>query len=148
MVINMNQDDTIQLLKECSEGIKMALGSIEHVLSAVENKELKSLLIDYERAHREIEDKLEQQLSKHDEEGQEPSKVQKLFANLTTGVKLAMDNSTNEIAKLLMDGCNMGIQSVSAYINQYADASKESQEVADKLVRTEQRFMDDLRKFL
>lgn len=145
---SMNKEDSIQLLKECSTGTKMALGSIDHVLAATENNELKSLLEDYKKAHSEINGKLDQMLTKYDEEAKEPSTVSKLFANFTAGMKLALDNSEHEIARLMMDGCNMGIQSVSEYINEYKEASQDCQDIADKLVKTEQRFMDDLRKFL
>lgn len=147
-LVNMNKEDSIKLLKECSTGTKTAIGSIEHVLTATHNNELKSLLEDYGKAHKEIEGKLDQMLLKHDEEAKEPSSVTKIFANLSTGMKLALDNSEHEIAKLMMDGCNMGIQSVSEYINEYKEASQDCQDIADKLVKTEQRFMDDLRKFL
>lgn len=144
----MNQDDTINLLKECDEGAAMAMGSIEHIMSSVDNKELNSMLEDYKKAHQEIENKLDQLLSKLDEEGKQPGKMSKLFANLSTDMKLAVDNSLSEVAKILMDGCNMGIQSVSKYMNQYKEASGESQELAEKLVQVELRFMNDLRKYL
>lgn len=141
-------NDTIELLKECSEGVKMATGSIEHIMDSVDSKEMQSLLGDYQRSHREIETKADNMLAQLNEEAKEPSKTSKLFANLTTGMKLALDNSSHEAAKLLMDGCNMGIQSMSEYCNRYTEASKESQELAEKLILTEQRFMNDLRRFL
>ena len=48
----------------------------------------------------------------------------------------------------MMDGCNMGIQSVSEYLNQYPQASQESKSLAKKLVETEEMFMKELKKFL
>ena len=44
----------------------------------------------------------------------------------------------------MIDGCNMGIKSVSEYINKYKTASAESMDLAKKLVKTEQEFMNDL----
>lgn len=141
-------EDTLNLLKECSQGAKMALGSIEHVMEATNNKEMYNLLEDYKKAHEEIDTKLEQLLAKYDEKSKEPNKISQLFANITTNIKMSIRNSEHETAKLLIDGCNMGIQSISEYINKYGNASKESIETAEKLVALEQQFMDDFRKFL
>ena len=59
-----------------------------------------------------------------------------------------MKNSDNQIAKVLMDGCNMGIQSIGEYMNEYTGASEEAKKIAKKLVKLEENFMSDLKKFL
>jgi len=48
----------------------------------------------------------------------------------------------------MIDGCNMGIKSVSEYINKYKTASKESVDLAKKLVKAEQEFMNELLGYL
>jgi hypothetical protein len=63
-------------------------------------------------------------------------------------MKLAMNNDTHEIADIMIDGCNMGIKLVSEYINKYKTASKESVDLAKKLVKTEQEFMNELLGYL
>ena len=42
----------------------------------------------------------------------------------------------------------MGIKSVSEYINKYKIASNESMDLAKRLVKIEQEFMNELLKFL
>ena len=70
------------------------------------------------------------------------------FSWLSTETKLIMKNSDNQITKVLMDGCNMGIQSISEEMNKYPEASKEAKKLADKLVRLEEEFMQELKSFL
>lgn len=48
----------------------------------------------------------------------------------------------------MLDGCHMGIKSVSRYLNQYKAASDESINLAKKLVQLEQEFMNALLEFL
>ena len=48
----------------------------------------------------------------------------------------------------MMDGCNMGIQSVGKFLNQYDQATKESRRLAEKLLQDEEDFMGKLREFL
>ena len=59
-----------------------------------------------------------------------------------------MKNSDSQIAKVLMDGCNMGIQSLSEYRNEYTGASEEAKKIAEKLISLEEDFMSGLKKFL
>ena len=51
-------------------------------------------------------------------------------------------------AKILMDGCNMGIQSICGFRNQYAGASRESMDLADRLIRTEEALRDEMKAYL
>ena len=57
-------------------------------------------------------------------------------------------DDNNQIAKIMMNGCNMGIQSISEDINKYSNASSESVSLAKKLVKAEENFMRDLERFL
>jgi hypothetical protein len=59
-----------------------------------------------------------------------------------------MNDNTHKIAEIMIDGCHMGIKSLSEYINKYKAASQESLELAKKLVKIEQEFMNELLAFL
>ena len=39
-----------------------------------------------------------------------------------------------KIADIMMDGCNMGIKSVSRYMNEYSGASKETMDIANNVI--------------
>ena len=65
-----------------------------------------------------------------------------------TDIKLLVNKDDSQVAKLAMDGCNMGIQSLSEFINKYEDASSESIAIAKKIVKAEEQFMQELKEFL
>lgn len=141
-------EDTIKLLKECDAGCKMATDSIAQVEKYVEKEALKKLLDQYQKKHEKLKEEITEQLQKFQKEEQEPDKLASAFAWITTEMKLLMKDNSHQIAKIMMDGCNMGIQSVSEYLNQYPQASQESKSLAKKLVETEEMFMKELKKFL
>ena len=141
-------EDTIKLLKECDAGCKMATDSIAQVEKYVEKEALKKLLDQYQKKHEKLKEEITEQLQKFQKEEQEPDKLASAFAWITTEMKLLMKDNSHQIAKIMMDGCNMGIQSVSEYLNQYPQASQESKSLAKKLVKTEEMFMKELKKFL
>ncbi len=141
-------EDTIKLLKECDAGCKMAMDSIAQVEKYAEKEALKKLLDQYQKKHEKLKEEITEQLQKFQKEEQEPDKLASAFAWITTEMKLLMKDNSHQIAKIMMDGCNMGIQSVSEYLNQYPQASQESKSLAKKLVETEEMFMKELKKFL
>ena len=73
-----------------------------------------------------------------------------VFSWLSAEVKMAMndDTDTHEAAKLLMDGCNMGIQSISEYVNDNPGASSTSKELASQLIASEEELMRELKVYL
>ena len=74
--------------------------------------------------------------------------LQLLGSWIQTEMKLMINNDTHRIADLLINGCNMGIKSLSEYINKYKDASNESMKLARNLVKLEQEFMNELLAYL
>lgn len=141
-------EDTINLLKECNAGCKSATNSMEQVMEFVEDTELKKLIEKYNAPHIQIGESCTKLLNEVNEEEKDPTPMAKTFSWLSTEIKLTINNDTCKIAKILMDGCNMGIQSLSEYKNKYANASKESLDLTERLIKIEQDFMDELRAFL
>ena len=59
-----------------------------------------------------------------------------------------MEEQTITLLKECNSGCNMGIQSVSECMNKCRAASHGSIYVAKKLVKCEEKLMEDVKKFL
>lgn len=71
-----------------------------------------------------------------------------LFSRLSTQAKLLMKDDSSQIAKLVMDGCSMGIQTLGSSVNQYKNASAQSSSLAKDMIHTEESLMKDMQKFL
>ena len=59
-----------------------------------------------------------------------------------------MNDSDKTIADLITDGCNMGVKSLSRYLNQYKAASEKVKDIAKRLIHLEERLVVDLRAYL
>lgn len=141
-------EDTINLLKECNAGCKSGTNSMEQVKPYIENEKLKSIIDKYNDKHIKIGEECHKMLNEFHEEEKDPQVSAKTFSWISTKIKLMKNDDTHEIADIMIDGCNMGIKSVSEYINKYKNASKDSMDLAKKLVKTEQEFMNELLRFL
>lgn len=140
--------DDIELLKECDSGVKMGIDGIKGVIDKAFNDGLRNTLENYEEEHVKILDTIRKKLEKSGMDVKEPHPIAKINLKITTDIKMAVNDSDEKIANIMMDGCNMGIKSVSMYMNQYAGASKETMDIANSIVTLEQNFMNDLRQYL
>lgn len=111
-------------------------------------KILNQIINKYNDKHIKIGDECHQMLNAYHEEEKDPGIIGKTSAWISTEIKLEMNNDTDRIADLMIDGCNMGIKSVSKYINKYKNASNESMDLAKDLVKMEQEFMNELLGYL
>lgn len=141
-------EQTRSLLKECSAGCKMAINSLDQVREYIREEELKKLTDQFDKKHKELEEEAAKLLEAAGEEEKEPGKMAEAFSRITTEMKLMLKDDSGQIAKLLMDGCNMGIQSIGKYSNEYTGASKESKAIAARLIKTEEDYMAKLKQFL
>lgn len=139
---------TVELLKECNSGCKMALNSIHQVMEYAEDEKLLDLLRAYNEKHEVIEDDISKQLAQLGKAEEEPGLMAAAMSWISTEMKMLMREDSTQIAKIIMDGCNMGIQSVSEYVNKNKLASDDSIRLAKNLIKTEEDLMEEMKKFL
>ena len=144
----MANTDTIKLLKECDAGTKMAVASIDEILEAVTNEDLRTLLSDNKKQHELLGDELHTLLTNSGSETQEPDVMAKSMSWVKTNMKLAMDKSDATVADLITDGCNMGVKSLYRYLNEYSAADKLSQGLCVQIASIEEKLAKDLRCYL
>ncbi|MBQ9914884.1 MAG: hypothetical protein IJO50_01940 [Clostridia bacterium] len=144
----MIEQDTIKLLRECDAGIKMGVTSIDDVIGYVHSGEMKEALVRSKENHERIRDKLQKQLQSYEDEGKDPNPVAKGMSWMKTNMKLMMDESDHTVADLMTDGCNMGVKSLSRYLNQYKAADENSKNITKSLILLEEQLAIDLRPYL
>ena len=144
----MIEQDTIKLLRECDAGIKMGVASIDDVLDHVRSRELKNILTECKRRHETLKSELQQRLDSFGDEGKNPNPIAKGMSWMKTNVKLGVDQSDAVIADLMTDGCDMGVKSLSKYLNQYKAADETSKDIAKRLIALEATLAEDLRGYL
>ena len=147
-MIIIPKKDTIKLLRECDAGIKMGLSSIEDVSDNVCSQSMKKILSDCKAEHEKLKTDIQAVLNAHHDEGKDPNVMAKGMSWVKTNVMLAMDDSDATIADLMTDGCNMGVKSLSRYLNQYRAADGEAKGIAQRLISVEEKLAVDMRPYL
>lgn len=144
----MIEQDTVKLLRECDAGVKMGISSIEEVENHVQADKLKKRLCDCKDEHRKLEKEIQSQLHNFHDDGKAPNPMAKSMSWVKTNMKLAMDESDETIADLMTDGCNMGVKSLSKYLNEYKAADERSKDITKRLIHLEAQLAEDMRTYL
>lgn len=140
--------DTVKLLRECDAGIKMGISAIDDVIDDVKNGQFRQLLHDSKNQHEKLKQEIVVLLDEHHDDGKDPNPMAKGMSKIKTNMKMAMETTDNTAADLMIDGCNMGVKSLSRYLNQYKSADRKSRDITGRLVEIEDRLSIDLRQFL
>ncbi len=144
----MIESDTIKLLRECDAGIKMGISSIDEVIDHVKADGLYESLKNCKDEHEKLERETSKLLSSYCDEGKNPNPIAKGMSWIKTNMMLAMKEPDKAISDLMTDGCNMGVKSLSRYLNKYAAADERSKDITKKLIALEEDLAKDIRGYL
>lgn len=144
----MIEQDTVKLLRECDAGIKMGVASLDDVLGTVRGEKLKKLLQDSKHDHQTLGSEILAALDRFHDNGKNPNPIAKGMSKMKTSMKLTLEDSDATVANLMAEGCDMGVRSLSRYLNQYKAADEDSKDIAKRLIHLESQLSTDLRGFL
>lgn len=144
----MPNDDTIKLLRECSAGAEMAIASINDVTAYAKNPSLQSLLSENLTKHQTLRDEIAKKLDTYHDDEKSPHPIAKAMSWTKIHVSLLVNSSDEEVAKLMKDGCNMGVKSLKQYLEQYPAASSDAKNYTERLITLEREFYDELDRFI
>ena len=148
MSSNIITESSVNLLKECDAGVKMAIKSIDDILDHVADDRLKDILEHSRKRHIEIKNEIEEMLKEYGADEKEPNMMATAMSTMKTSVKFTMEETDATAADLLTDGCNMGIKSLVRYLNKHQDAEDEIKFITGKLIKTEDELLEAIRPFL
>ena len=144
----MIEQDTIKLLRECDAGIQMGVDSIDDVINRVDSEAMRQFLSQCKKEHQELDAEVQALLEQYRDDGKDPNPIAKGMSWMKTTMKMAMDDSDATIADLMVDGCDMGVKSLSRYLNQYEAADEVSKDICKRLIKLEEKLGQQMRAYL
>ena len=145
----MTNDDTLALLKECDAGVKMATASLDDVREHVEIPELRAILNTSRQQHELIGREVQDVLEKNGGHDRDPHPIARKMAKMKTNATMKKnDNTDKAAAKIVVEGCRMGAQSLRGYLDEYKGADVPSRALCRTLVAVEEQLANDASAYL
>jgi hypothetical protein len=140
--------DTMNLLTECQAGIRMGEAAIKQVLPHAKDKELRHALEVAKNTHATLGDEIHKMMLDGGKSPKDAHPVARAMSSMKICATMMMKESDKSIADLMTDGCDMGIKSLSGYLNQYKNATDEAKNMAKRLIASEEFLEGKLRSYL
>ena len=141
-------EQTRKLYEECSIGCQMAVESMQQIKEFTRDTELSELIEKYIDRHSRLGGDAKDHLIDSGNEVKEPGIMASAFSWFSTEIKLNLNDDNSKIAKLLIDGCNMGIKTLGERANTLNQADKNANALARKIIKAEEEMVKELESFL
>lgn len=143
-----SEKDTVSLLQECGSGVRMGTESIRQIEDRIQNDAMRTQLTACREKHERLGRRTDALLRKFDCPPKEPDPMARGMAWLKTNVKMMADFSDSTAADVLTDGCNMGVKSLTKYLNEYSAAAPEARAITKELIALEEQTVRELQPYL
>ena len=144
----MENEDTIRLLRECSAGVKMGVSTIDEMLPYIKNPKFKDVLYSCKTTHEKLYFEINEYLHKYDVDKKDPPIIASSMAKMKAKIEVAMHNSDKTIASIITDGCNMGVKSLTKYLNEYETANENIKSLVKRLINSEEKLIESIKDYL
>ncbi len=136
----------MDIFKEIAQNASMGIKAINSIRSYVEDEELMHRVLCHREDLKIIKSEADENIE--EPEDKKPSKIQE--AMLKTGVFMntLFNKSNDNIARMLIEGNNMGMNSLQKSINSMQQENQEVPPLAQELMSAYQHSIDELRTFL
>ena len=141
-------EQTRKLYEECNTGCQMAIESMQQIKGFTQDTTLFQLIEKYIDRHSRLGGNAKDHLIDSGNEVKAPGMMASAFSWFSTELKLNLNDDNSEIAKLLIDGCSMGIKTLGERANTLNRADKSADALARKIIKTEEEMIRELESFL
>lgn len=148
MEIKTCSSDTRALLLECSAGSKMAIESVDGMISSVGDEGLRQVLSNCRRDHEKTCEKADRLLRGFGEQEGEVPVMARAMSWMKVNMKVNGEKADANAAAITYDGCSSGIRTLTKCMNENPEASAEAKGIAQDIVKCEKQIMEDVRQFL
>ena len=140
--------DEIEILKEINKNTKMGMDSLTIVLKKAEDDDFKDLLNAQHDEYQNIFDRTQELLIQNNEHIQDTPVMQKAMSWMGIQFNTITDTSTSQLSELLIQGNDMGVVKGTKILNHYSFMNNEIKNIVSDFVRLQEKYIDDLKKYL
>lgn len=137
-----------QLLNAIFKNVTMATHAIDSIRDKIEDKKLSKLLEKQNKIYEDITAECKSLSSEINSNLEGINVFAKMSSSVTINMKTMMNNDSDHIAEMLIQGTTMGITDLIKAMGDFNTAHHEIKNVATKLQHSEEEFVDSLKTFL
>lgn len=141
-------DGSVEFLNYIYQNSEMGVSTINQLISICDDEEYKKLLQAHLKEYTKISEVAEGKIKESNKEAKDNNVFAKISTYIMIDVKTLLDNSPSHISEMLIQGSTMGIIDITKKMKEYSNAEKEILNLANKLLKFEQKNIEEYKKYL
>lgn len=138
----------IELLQFVHKTAAMGIKGLEDVKDHIHDSKLVDAVSQQVREYKKISKSSSSLLKTKGEEPKDPGLIAQFSSGATVAAKTMVDSSASKIAEMVIQGNTMGITKGIKYLNDYAGDDPQVKKLAEKLIKTEESNVEQMKQFL
>ena len=141
----MKNTDLINALYQNAD---MGISSIKKLYPKIQNKNLKNEMKEQLINYKQQKNKYTDMMRTNKIAVEKISPAVKAMTSMGIALNCAKDSSSEHIAEMLVQGTNMGIIKINQAMNRASQSNNRFIDEAQMMLKKEQRYIDNLKKYL
>ena len=141
-------DYNVKAINDVYKNAHIALQSISDILPSVQDENLVTELKEQYEGYENVIGKISSYMAKEGLEPKDINPIKKAMLWTSIKMKTMFNDSTNQIAEMMINGTVMGINELTAMKNENQNLDEKILELLDKLLSLEEEYEQRLKKFL
>lgn len=137
-----------EFLNYIYQNSQMGIDTINQLNGIVKDQEFSHHLSNQLQEYQNINSEAISRLHENGEHEQDIGKVAELSAYMSIGLKTIKDRSPEHISEMMIDGSTKGVVDVTRNLKKYTDAEEATIALGNRLLKTEQNNINDLKSYL
>lgn len=134
-----------EVLEALNDGVSMALHAIHAIYPEIENPHLKKDIEKQKRDYEALEEKIKT-YTYQDEKGKEG--LETMMLKSMVKVKTMMNHDAHHLCKMLIEGSNKAVISMTSLLNQYPDMDDALVELVETFLETAKQHIETWKVYL
>jgi len=144
----MQTNKETQYLNQLYQVAEMGTIGIDSVVDKAHQEEFRNALLAQKKEYANLGDQVVSILKKYGCEEKKIGMMAKKSSEMMSEMKMKIDNSDSQIAKMMMEGNNKGIIEVTKIKNEYDGNDPEIKDIIELFLKTEQNNLEEMKKYL
>lgn len=141
-------DENIEMLNYIYQNANMGVETINQILGEDVEPKIVDTLTQQLNEYEDITGEAEELLEIRGREEKDIGLKDKIRTYFSIKMSTMKDDSASKIAKMMIQGSNMGIIDITENLNKYDDIEEDIRHLAERLLSLEQRSIEQLKIFL
>lgn len=145
---NFKNRQSAEILNSVFRNAQMAYEASADVLKHCKNNTLRREISAQNARYKSVAGHARQELARRGEAAREASPYAKTMAKMGIAMKTAANQSSANLARIMLQGTTMGIIDMQHAVNRSHAAESRIRESAERLLEREQSFCESLKRYL